>query len=563
MPTLSVDATRRLALTGLLALAACTTAPTAADDARPDAQVPDISSADVADDVPAHTPRSTDAVQADALRRLSVRELGHALHDLYGLEPDLSALPAEADSLGFTNDRRGQFSTTGLIDGQVSVFGLVADTLVRTRPDLFDCDLDAVSDQELPTCLGTFVDTQGTRLFRRPPSDQTRAAFLGLLDELPADADAHDRAVLLLQAMLLSPDFLVLDEQPADPQAAIGEPVRVDGYTLATRLAAFLWESVPDDTLLAEAASGALDTPEGVATAVDRMLQDPRARRTQARFLYSWLNLDKLEGLSKAPEDGLDASLRQASQEELRRFVDEVLIADDAPFLDVLRSTDAVVDPRLAELYGTSAPQGWSRVSLPDRPGLLTRFGFLAAHGHPDRPSPVLRGVTLNNRLLCVDFPPPPANAEAAAAAVAEEVDLDSLTNREQYELTTMQGDCSQCHARINPVGYALEGFDTMGRARTVEDNGRTIDTSAEIDALQTRVDGASDMMLALAASPTVHECAARHWLRFAGAGGTLEHDTSFRTDLATAIGAELPFADVMRTIATDPRFARVVVEDR
>lgn len=535
-------------------LAACVSTPDGT--VRPDA--PGVSGEDVASDVPVHTP-APELGEPDGLRRLSTRELRHAISDLYGLDADAGLLPPEGDALGFDNDRRSQFSTAGLVDGHVELMKLVAERVVETRPDLFGCDVQTAEGDALTSCLQDFVRSEGRRLFRRSITDTDVDAFTGLLAALPEDATSAERARLLLQGMLLAPDFHLFDERAADPTD--DGPTRVDGFTLATRLSAFLWESVPDDALLDAAASGELDTADGVRTQVGRMMEDPRFRRTQARFLHAWLDLDRLDGRSKSTEDNLDEALRAAAEHEVQAFVDEILLPDDTPFLDVLTSTRAIVNPRLAELYGVDAPEGWGEVSVPERPGLLGRFAFLAGHGHPDRPSPVLRGVTINTRLLCVNFPPPPANAEAAAAAVADEVDIDTLTNREMYELTTMQGTCGDCHTRINPVGYALEGFDTMGRIRSSEPNGRELDTVSEIEALGATVNDGAELMQALAASPTVHECASRHWLRFASGGGQLENDDAFRQQLASELGAGLAFGKVAERIATDDAFARMIPE--
>jgi hypothetical protein len=556
--------TRPLRLLPLTLLAACLAGPTGEEapaDPEP-VDVPGASSDAVAEDVPVHDPAPAPG-EPDSLRRLSTRELGHALEDLYGLDVDLSVVPPEGDTLGFDNDRRSQFSTTALVDGTIELTARTAERIVDEQPDRIPCDLQAVDDEALEACLEALVRTEGRRLFRHPLSDAEVDAFVGLIHALPEDADPTDRTLLVLQAMLLSPDFHIIEEFPLDPEAPADQPTRVDGFTLATRMAAFLWESVPDDALLQAAEAGDLDTPEGVAAQVARMTEDPRFVRSQARFLYSWLNLDKLEGRTKLAEDDLDEALRQASREEVDRFVEDVLLADDAPFLDVFRSTEAVVNPRLAGLYGVAGPDdGWMRVSVPDRPGLITRFGFLAAHGHPDRPSPVLRGVTLNERLMCVHFPPPPANAESAAAAVADDVSLAELTNREAYELTTMQGSCASCHTTINPVGYALENYDTMARFRTVEPNGREVDATAEIAAIGTTVSTPVELMAGLAASPQVHDCAARHWLRYASGGGQLENDAGLRGALAQEIAAGLPFGDVAVRIVTDPRFAQMIPQD-
>ncbi|MEL6343109.1 MAG: DUF1592 domain-containing protein [Myxococcota bacterium] len=498
--------------------------------------------------------------EPDTMRRLSQREIIHAFADLYALDISEDALPQDNTSFGFENDRRSQYTTTQLIDASVNLAAEMSARIIDERPEHIPCLEDA--EPAVETCLEALITVEGRRLFRRPVTDAHLDELLQFAtDALPEDATYADRVALTLQAMMVSPEFLYFIETPADADASAGATVQADGHTVAARLASFFWESVPDDVLLDAADDGTLQTPAGLQAQVERMVEDPRFRWSQTRFIVHWLHVEKLDERTKQTADNLDEALRAAAVEEIDRFVHDVLIAGDAPFSSLFLSTEAVINPRLAALYEVDAEGDWSVTDLPERPGLLTRFGFLAAHGHPDRPSPVLRGVTINNRLFCRDFPPPPANAESAAAEVADGVSLDQLTNREEYELTTQQGSCNDCHQLINPPGFALEQFDTMGRFRLFEGAALPVNPEATVQELGDVLD-ATDMMEKLAVSPVVQDCAARHWLRFAAGGARLEDNMPLRGALAEQLAGGLPFGQIAGWIAQQPDFLTITLPE-
>ncbi|MEC9399920.1 MAG: DUF1588 domain-containing protein, partial [Myxococcota bacterium] len=285
-----------------------------------------------------------------------------------------------------------------------------------------------------------------------------------------------------------------------------------------------------------------------------------RAREVFLHFHEQWLDLERLEVVVKKTEEGYDDDLRHAIHQQGMMFVEEVLYKDAGTVSDLFTSPRSFYNAQTAHLYGEEAPTGgdWSEVSPENRAGWLTQPAFLASHGHPDKPSPVLRGTFVLERVLCKGVGAPPPNAEAMGAAKAEEI-MGPLTNREIYDLTTnSELPCTGCHVRINPPGYALEQFDTMGRWREMEPNGLPIDTSGELDDFNFAT--ATDLAAQLGASPDVESCVTQKWLRYAWSGGPLESSTCLIEDVMTqasaGAGASPAIRDIQLAIVTHPWFA-------
>jgi len=484
------------------------------------------------------------------LRRLSHEEYRETLRRLY---PDVDigdlGLPEDQISHEFDNDA----------DALV-VDGILAERYVDLGLELAPALVAAVAScpdpGDLVACGEALVRREGRRLFRRPLSDEEVAAYAGFFRD--GAGSIEDRATLTFATMLSAPEFLYRFERPVAPLAA-GEGADLDAYSLASRLAFFLWGSGPDDTLLDAAAAGRLDTDEGLRAEAERMLEDDRARETFVRFHRQWLDLDRIFDTPKADEDGLDGRLRRAMVEETERFVERVLFEEDGTLADLFSSPRVFLNDDIAELYGVPAPtDGWQETSIPERAGVLTRTAFLASHGHPDRPSPVLRGVFVLERILCQGTGAPPPDAEAMGLAAAEDIDPATATNRELYDAMTRDPGCRTCHDAINPAGFVFEQFDTMGRFRTEEANGRAIDASAELLTLGP-IDGAADLGAALAASEDARRCAVEKWARYAYGGGPMERAACFLDDLEAALadsGGRI--RDLQLALVMHPSFRRM-----
>jgi len=275
--------------------------------------------------------------------------------------------------------------------------------------------------------------------------------------------------------VLVSPDFLFRVEQDQGPGV-----YRVSALELASRLSFFLWSSIPDDELLRSAETGALHQPAMLQKQVRRMLADSRAKSLVTNFAGQWLYLRNLQ--QTLPDMRLftdfDDNLRQAFRTETELFFESIL-REDRSVLDLLRSNYTYVNERLAKHYGIPNVYGsrFRRVDLPadsNRGGLLRQGSILTVTSYATRTSPVIRGKWILDNLLGV---PPPA-APPNVPALKERVIGNNLTMRERLAEHRKNPACSGCHNLMDPVGFAMENYDAVGRYRTAEESGQAIDNS-------------------------------------------------------------------------------------
>jgi hypothetical protein len=281
-----------------------------------------------------------------------------------------------------------------------------------------------------------------------------------------------------LSAVLVSPEFLFRVER--DPQGvASGMAYRLSDVELASRLSFFLWSSIPDDDLLDAAIAGKLHEPDVLEREVRRMLADQRSQTLVTNFASQWLYLRNLESIR--PDMRLfpdfDDNLRQAFRQETELFFESIL-REDRSVLDLLRADYTFLNERLAKHYGIPNIYGsrFRRVDLePDsmRGGLLRQGSVLTVTSYATRTSPVIRGKWVLENLLGIAPPPPPANVPALEEG---KIAGKNLSVRERLAQHRENPVCYACHQLTDPVGFALENYDAVGRWRT-------LDGEAEIDA--------------------------------------------------------------------------------
>ena len=316
----------------------------------------------------------------------------------------------------------------------------------------------------------------------------------------------------------------------------------------------------PDDALFAAAAAAELQTPAQLEAQVDRMLADPRALEGFMVFASQWLDLARIDYVSKLPADGFTSGVRGALREEAQRFLQEIIWDRGGTVSDLLTSSKAFISAETAAFYGLPAPAAgtWQEVDLPaERRGFLMQAQFLASHGHPNNPSPVLRGLFVLKELMCVQLGSPPAGIDMSIPE--GDPNMGPTTNRENYERVTGADLCRTCHSIINPVGFTFERFDTMGRLRA-DDNGLPIDTSGTITGVS--VADAHALVEYMAGSAQVSECVTRKYMLYALNGGEAVDDRCLTRDVAEqfdATGGSL--RGLMRSIALHPRFNGITQE--
>jgi hypothetical protein len=297
---------------------------------------------------------------------------------------------------------------------------------------------------------------------------------------------------------LKSPRFLYVDLAGEGP----------DSYAVASRLSFALWDSLPDEALLQAAAAGELVAREQVVRQAERMIEDTRARAKMRQFLHYWLQMEHARDLAKDARSfpGFDEAIASDLRTSLDLFLDDVLWGNYADFRRLLLSNELYMNGRLARFYGFDLPQDapFQKVSAsePERAGVLAHPYLMASFAYMDATSPIHRGVFLSRSVLGRSLRPPPE----AVAPFAPDLHPD-LTTRERVTLQTKPDACQGCHGMINPLGFALERFDAVGRYRLAE-RGRPVDTSGvyELPSGEERpFDGARDLAEFLAASGETH----------------------------------------------------------
>jgi len=362
---------------------------------------------------------------------------------------------------------------------QVSVAGPFAakgpgDTPSRRR--IFVAQPKSPGEEE--ACAKQILSTLMRRAYRRPVNDADVARLLKVFGEARAEGSFDAGIEAALTAVLVSREFLFrVEQEPAG--LAAKSAYRVSDVELASRLSFFLWSSIPDDELLAVAERGELSRPEVLATQTRRLLADVRAQSLVRNFASQWLHLRNLDSIT--PDGRLfpdfDDNLRQAMRRETELVFEEI-VREDRSALDLLRADHTFLNERLAKHYGIPHIFGerFRRVALgaeSPRGGLLRHASVLTVTSYATRTSPVLRGNWVLGTLLGTPPPPPPPNVPA----LDDNAVAANLPVRERLAAHRANAACASCHDLMDPVGFALENFDAVGRWRTLEE-GRPVDST-------------------------------------------------------------------------------------
>jgi Protein of unknown function (DUF1592)/Protein of unknown function (DUF1588)/Protein of unknown function (DUF1585)/Protein of unknown function (DUF1587)/Protein of unknown function (DUF1595) len=295
------------------------------------------------------------------------------------------------------------------------------------------------------------------KAYRGPYVDEADVKrFVALVDDQrKAGLSFTDAMIAGYTAVLASPAFVYLNEKPG----------RLDDYALATRLALFLWNSLPDEELRARAIKGELSKTTVLRAETERMLADPKSRRFVDAFLDYWIDLRKMEdstpSVSLYNDYYLDDALTEAATAESQLYFAEML-RRNLPVRNVVDSKFTFLNERLAVHYGVPGVQGVAmrRVDLPadsPRGGFMTQASVLKVTANGTTTSPVLRGKWIMERILGYEIPPPPP-----VAAVEPDI-RGAVTIRQQLEKHRADASCATCHSKMDPSGFALESFDVMG----------------------------------------------------------------------------------------------------
>ncbi len=366
--------------------------------------------------------------------------------------------------------------------GQLIIQGPFAPTsrgTTASRTKIFVCRPAAPKDEA--ACARTILLNLTRRAFRRPVTDadiQPLQSFYRSGRTAPG-GDFDSGIQKAIEALLVSPEFLFrIEREPAAGETATA--YRVSDVELASRLSFFLWSTIPDDQLLDFAERGRLRDPNVLERQVRRMLDDARSDALTANFAGQWLHLRSIEQSNPDPVIfPFDEALRQGFMKETELLV-RSLFREDRSLLDLLTADYTFVNERLAGHYGMRGIYGsqFRRVSVtdPNRRGLLGQGSILTVTSYPNRTSVVLRGKWILENLLGTPPPPPPPDVPE----LNEQRDGKRLSLREQMQVHRSNAVCATCHARMDPIGFALENYDGVGKWRA-EDAGVPIDASGQL----------------------------------------------------------------------------------
>ena len=360
-----------------------------------------------------------------------------------------------------------------------------------SRNQIFVCHPTSSQDEE--PCARKIISTLARRAYRRPIVEDEVPNLLVPYHSGRNEEGFEAGIEWALQRILVSPEFLFRIEQ--DPESVEpGTTYPISDLELASRLSFFLWSSIPDDTLLEVAANGQLEDSVVLEQQVRRMLADSRSQALVSNFAGQWLYLRNMgtvaPDLGEFPE--FDENLREALQKETELFF-ESMLREDRSVVDLLDADYTFLNERLARHYGIPNVYGnhLRRVVLDNeqRRGLLGKGSILTATSYANRTSPVLRGKWVLENILGTPPPPPPPDVPELQEATQ---DGKPLTMRQRMEEHRVNPACAACHARMDPLGFALENFDAIGGWRATE-NGSPIDASGVLPD-GTQFEGASGL---------------------------------------------------------------------
>jgi len=497
------------------------------------------------------------------VRRLTETQYRATIADIFGpdilvagrFEPDLRVeglLAAGTSAVSLTPSGAERYSQLARGIAEQVVDTAHRDKLVGCAPG--PADPDGVA------CARAFFSNVGLKLYRRPLT----SAELALRVKQTTLAkntlhDFHAALGMVLSVMLTDMPFLFQVDRDVPNPADRGQRV-LDGWSRASKLSYFLWNTTPDDALLRAAADGSLMTPQGLAAQTDRMIASPRFEAGVRSFFDDFLQLDGLQQLSKDAiiYPAFRTSVAPAAREQTLRTVIALLVTENGDYRDLFTTNRVAINRQLSPIYRMAyAPHDWSVVTMPEgdpRVGLLTQISFLALHSHEGRTSPTLRGKALREILMCESVPTPPANVNFTI--LQDTTNPNLRTTRARLTAHLDDETCASCHKFTDPMGLTLDRFDGAGQYRATE-NGVSIDTSGVLD--QVHFADAAGLWQALHDHPQVPRCLAQSVWRYASGRALTRADTAVTNRLDQGFAASgYRLRALFRQIVTDPAFVTI-----
>lgn len=492
----------------------------------------------------AEVPEAPQLVARSGMRRLTRVEYVDTVEDLLGVQLEATSLPSD-DLLPFDNDYTLQAESAALIVGVEALAGEAAQALVD-NPASWGARVPCAADAVDQACFETFVRSTGRRALRRPITDDEVARWgAWMLEEAETAGDPSLAIHTAVRLMLQHPEFLYRVDRgaPTDDPAV----VRLDDWSVASRMSFLLWGVGPDDTLLDAAEAGMLGTPEGIEAEATRMLADARARKRVQRFHAMWMGYEVM---------AIGGDLGDAMRAETAALIDRVVFDEERPWQDLFRASETYVDDVLAEHYGIEAPTNaagdWVDYGDSGRGGILSHGTFLSNGFKDGDTSPIVRGQVVSTMLLCLQVPEPPADVPPPPEPE------EGSCKIEEAAAHMVQPSCAGCHAMLDGLGFGLENYDEFGQWRA-HDPGNPdceIEGAGEVPGLGA-FNGPGELGGLMADSAVLSECLAEQAYRFAVGRTELDEvDAEIVARTMEHLGdGDFEFKALLLQHVTDPSF--------
>jgi hypothetical protein len=470
------------------------------------------------------------------LRVLTQAEYTNSITDLLGAIKAPLVLPDDLFTSGFAS-----------IGGAVVSINQSAVTLYETATRAATAEVfgDATRWQKLvgcqpkvdlsDACVVTFIQTFGKRAFRRPLADTEVQKWLQLGKDTAQLASSASQGLAAITSGLLQSPYFLYRVETNKLDTASGR-LKYDGLSMATRLSYLLTGHPPSEALLTAAAAGQLDTADGVKTAAAPLINDPSAVDRMAAFFNDFSQTRLVAVVQKDPTlfPNFTPTLQSSMLQSAQLFIKNIVLAPTADVRSFFDSDQTFVDATLAPIYGVTAPaSGFAQVKLPPesgRAGILGQAAVLAGHSQADHNSPTRRGVFILEALLCTT----PQNPPAGVITVVP--DDPTLTARQRMEKHRTDASCRACHGLFDPLGFALEHFDSIGKYRATEGT-LPIDATGTLDTVA--FDGAAQLGTAFRGNERAMSCMMNSFYRNANGVPDATADATQVTALAQTLAAK------------------------
>jgi len=490
--------------------------------------------------------------QASALqaRLLTPSQYSNSVQDILQVTGD----PAK----GFTGGGFSRLDESAL-EQRANAAAAVALSASKTLAMWAPCSPPAV---EATACEQQIIDRIGTKVFRRPLTADDRAQMKTLFDSGVKEKDFATGVQWFLTGMLQAPDFLYIFARPAANEK-VGQVVAIEAHDVASRLAYFIWDSTPDDALMAVADTGKLTDVAELRTQVTRMLGDQRFMRGVSSFYSGWLNLPGFAEVSRDDKDFTGAVATSLATSLLTTATQ--IYSTPSPNLSALLSGASYpLNSVLRTFYGRPAggtADAFAPVAMDGegRRGIITHPGMMTLMSRPGESNPISRGLFVRRTLLCQHVPAPPTDIMIPPLPPV----AAGLSTRDRLDQHTKNAVCKACHDIIDPPGFALESFDHVGRFRKI-DSGKAVDTSGDM------TDGADiggpfangeALLTKMADSRDIRSCFARNYMQHALSRGLEAADECSADKLAPAFAASGDLKQLIISIAAADSFRMRLAE--